>query len=85
MHVPRDDEGTPRDGCQGASRDANRWQKTSKLILAALKNSLKTTQDLKLNSNSRERAMNIFLVILNVLIVQLAMGSRQGYAYDCLV
>jgi hypothetical protein len=40
MHVSRDDEATPR--------DANRWQKTSKLILAAFENLVKNnTQDLK--------------------------------------
>jgi len=44
-------------------------KKHPNLILAALKISLKTTQDLELDSNSREREMNIFLIILNVLIV----------------
>ncbi len=64
-------------GHQGMPTDG---EKHPNLILAALKISLKKTQDLKLDSNSREREMNIFLVILNVLIVQLAMGSRQGCA-----
>jgi hypothetical protein len=79
MHVPRDDEGTPWDvkGHQGMSTDG---KKHPNLILATLKISLKTTQDRELDSNSREREMNIFLVILNVLIIQLAMGSRQGCA-----
>jgi hypothetical protein len=80
MHVPRDDEGTPRDvkGChQGMPTDG---KEHPNLILAALKISVKTTQDLELDSNSRERELNIFLVILNVLIVQLAMGSRHGCA-----
>jgi hypothetical protein len=55
-------------------------KKHPNLILAALKISLKTTQDLVLDSYSREREMSVFLVILNVLIVQLTMGSRHGCA-----
>jgi hypothetical protein len=80
MHVPRDDEGTPRDVKgyhQGMPTDG---KKHPNLILAALKISLKTTQDLVLDSYSREREMSVFLVILNVLIVQLTMGSRHECA-----
>jgi hypothetical protein len=79
MHVPRDDEGTPRD-VKGHQRMPTDGKKHPNLILATSKISLKTTQDLKHDSNSREREMSICLVILNVQIVQLAMGSRQGSA-----